>query len=330
MLTNRELQVARLVAQGLTRRDMAQALSITVSAIDKLVHALKAKLGAASHPLLVVRCADLLAERGQAAAGRTTGPLVAHATPPPSPPATTEPATCFDPSAGFDALFSQLGSVLAEFGVTHLAYSHIRAAAPGQIVHLASRWSLPAGVGFDHDIGPSENPTFAYAMAQWAPLPLDLAAMQADASYRFLPDRVRRQTETYLAAGLVRGVSFPLPGPGLSDRLVLSAILKDVGAERFASVVDRHADRMRLIALDFRNAHVAMARPRFRLTEREALLLDRLAEGHGMDEAARAEGISRRAAERCLAAAREAMGVPTTAALLAAHLRNRSDPVLPF
>ncbi len=329
MLTKRETQVAHLVAQGLSRRDMADALSITVSAIDKLVHALKIKLGAASHPLLVLRCSDHLARQAQAAAGRTTGPLTAHAAPPQRAPSGEAPDG-FDPATGFDALFTRLEGMLAEFGVTHLAYSHIRATAPGQIAHLASRWTLPAGISFDSDIAPSENPTFAYAMAHWAPLPLDLAAMMADASYLFVPDRIRRQTEQYVAAGLLRGVTFPLPGLGLSDRLVLSAILRDASAERFAAIVDRHADRMRLIALDFRNAHVTLARPRFRLTEREAALLDHLADGCTMDAAATAEGISRRAAERCLAAAREAMGVATTTALLAAHLRNRSDPVLPF
>jgi DNA-binding CsgD family transcriptional regulator len=329
MLTRREIQVAELVASGRSRQEMAEALSVTVSAIDKVVHALKGKLGAGTHALLVLRCAEHLAARAEATAPRTEGPLVTQA---PPPPAAGQPACApvFDPALSVDALFARLGGLLGEFGVTHLAYSHIRAAAPGRIEHLASRWTLPEGVSFDTGLAPADNPTFAYAMAAWAPLPLDLEAIRSDAAYRLVPERIRRQHEHYIAEGLVRGITFPLPGLGAADRLVLSGILRHASAARFREVVDRHGDRMRLIAHDFRNAHVAKARPRFRLTEREAALLDRLADGSSLAEASAAEGISRRAAERCLAAAREALGLGTTVALVAAHLRNRSDPLLPF
>lgn len=329
MLTKRESQVAELVARGLSRQDMAGALSITVSAIDKLVHALKTKLGAATHALLVLRCSEYVADRGAAEALRTRGPLVAHVTPARSPLPPPDPAG-FDPRLPVDALFSRLQAMLADFGITHLAYSHIRSAGPGRIEHVASRWSLPPGVVFDTDLAPSDNPTFAYAMASWAPMMLDLEAVQADSAYRLVPERIRRQHEHYVAAGLVRGITWPLPGVCAADRLVLSGILRHATVDAFRDSVARHGDRMRLIVLDFRNAHVARARPRLRLTERETTLLDRLAEGCTIDAAAAAAGISRRAAERCLAAAREATGMATTVALVAAHLRDRSDPLLPF
>lgn len=343
MLTRREEQVAELIAQGTSRRDVAATLSITLSAIDKQVHSLKRKFGAPSHSALALRCAEYLAQRATASAGRTEGPLFKQAAspfpplsdrpPPPGTPPRTPPAaagTGFAAGASFDALFRQLESLLAPFGVTNMAYSHIRAGAPGQIVHLASRWSLPEGVTFDTDLAPSDNPTFAYAMNFWDPMPLDLEAVQADAAYRLVPERIRRQHEHYIAAGLVRGITWPLPGLSVSDRLVLSAILRGVSAPRFAEILSQHGDRMRIIALDFRNAHVSIARPRFRLTGREAALLDRLAAGRTLEQAGADEGISRRAAERCLAAAREAMGLTTTPALVAAYLRNRSEPILPF
>jgi DNA-binding NarL/FixJ family response regulator len=328
MLTRREWQVAELVAQGATRQDMALALAITVSAIDKQVHALKAKLGARSHAALVLRCAEHLAARAADEARRTEGPLLRH---PPAPPgAEVGGAPDFDPAQGFDALFSRLAARLQVFGITHLSYSQIRLLGPGRIAHVASRWSLPPDVAFDQTLDPAENPTFAYAATSDRPLPLDLEAMQGDAAYQLLPERIRAQNARFVAAGLARGITCPLPGVGASDRLVLSALMQGAPAAAFAEVVARHTDQIRLIALDFRNAHVAKAQPRFRLTEREAALLDGLAEGRALTEVAAGQGLSRRAAERCLATLREALGLPNTTALVAAHLRNQSEPVLPF
>ena len=330
MLTRRELQVAELLAQGLSRKDMAEALSITVSAIDKLVHALKRKLGASSQTALALRCTHYLRSEALRETGRTEGPLVQHPESPDAPAGPDSGADLFPPGESLEALFGRLGNLLAGFGVTHIAYSHIRSPAPGQIVHIASRWNLPDGVSFDFDLAPSDNPTFAYAMVRWAPLLLDLEAVQADAAYRLVPERIRHQHERFIAAGLVRGITYPLPGVGPADRLVLSAILRHASADRFAEVVARNGDRMRLIALDFRHAHLALAQPRLRLTAREGALLDSLAAGCSLEEAAASQGVSRRAAERCLAAAREALGLTSTMALVAAHLQNRSDPVLPF
>jgi DNA-binding CsgD family transcriptional regulator len=332
MLTRRERQVTELLAKGLSRQEIAAAQCVTVSAIDKLVHSLKAKFGAGTHAMLVLRCTDYLRERTIAETPRTEGALVSHSERPANDrrqPA-AEKGPLFDPALGFDDLFTQLRGALARFGVTHLAYSHIRSTGPGLIAHITSRWAMPAGISFDFDIAPSSNPTFAYAMSQWAPLPLDLAALQTDATYLLIPEPVRRQHEQFIAAGLVRGVIWPLPGPGVQDRLVLSTILRHASADRLAEVMAEHGDRMRLIALDFRNAHVAKAKPRHHLTERESALLDCLADGLTLEEAGAAQGISRRAAERCIAAAREVTGAATLAALVALHLRNRSDPVLPF
>lgn len=321
MLTRREEEASAILAEGCGRAELAERLGVSVSAADKLVHALKAKLGAANRSELALRCRERR-EAGPAKVTTNAGLRVAR----PGAPG----GTGFADADTIDELFARLVATLEPLGVTHVAYSHIRQSGAGPIEHLASRWTFPPEVTFDMSIPPDENLAFKHAVTSWEPVPLDLEAMMASDIYSYVPEPIRRQNDVFVAAGLVRGITFALPGLGLDDRLVLSMLLRDAGAARFAAFLRDDAERAHLIALTFRHAHVALARPHLALNEREHAVLGHLADGMSIDEAAEALGISRRAADRVLEGARAATGRSHNTGAVGAWLRDRAEPHLPF
>ena len=321
MLTRREEEASAVLAEGCGRTELAERLSVSVSAADKLVRSLRAKLGASNRAELALRCRERMEGKRPA---RPMANGVANARPDPAPNGN------FTDAATIDALFARLLAALEPLGVTHIAYSHIRQGRDGTIEHLASRWSFPPDVTFDLSIPADENLAFKHAMAHWEPAPLDLEAMMASEFYDFVPGPIRRQNDVFVAAGLVRGVTFTLPGLGVADRLVLSVLLRHADAERFAAFVEREMERAHAILTAFRHAHVGLARRRLALADREIAMLGALADGLSIDAAAAALGISRRAADRALEGARLATGRGHNAGAVAAWLRDEAEPVLPF
>jgi DNA-binding NarL/FixJ family response regulator len=95
-----------------------------------------------------------------------------------------------------------------------------------------------------------------------------------------------------------------------------------VAAAADREVVDRLCDDLRRLGpLDHR-VHQQSAQPE--LSSEEWVLVDRLLAGASLGEAAAAAHLSRRTADRRLAAARRSLGVATTAELLAAAARIKS------
>lgn len=321
MLTRREAEASAVLAEGCGRAELAERLSVSVSAADKLVRSLKMKMGAGNRSELALRCR----ERAEGAHLHT--PMRERIA---TVPNRARSGGNFSDAKTIDDLFGRLLAALRPFGVTDVAYSHIRRDNNGVIEHLASRWSFPPEVTFDYSIPANENPAFKSAMSDWTPMPLDLEAMMASDFYSYVPNAIRRQNDVFVAAGMVRGVTFALPGLSVRDRLVLSALLRHADPQRFGRFLEGDLGRVQILVTAFRNAHVDMAKPRLSLTEREATTLRHLAEGRSIDEAAEAQGISRRAADRALEGARSATGRAHNAGAVAAWLQDRAEPALPF
>ena len=320
MLTNREREAAAILAEGCGRTELADRLAVSLSAADKLVRSLKTKLDAPNVAGLALRCRELIE------AERQPGPIEERVNQAPE----AGDAGPFSDARTIEELFARLIAALEPLGITHVVYSHIRRREGEPIEHIASRWSFPASIPFDYDIPADHNPAFQRAMAGWAPTPLDLEAMAASEHYALVPEPIRRQNDVFIEAGMARGVVFVLPGLGLADRLMLSTLLRHASVERFAAFVSEGVDQAHAILMAFRHAHLALARPRVELSEREGGLVAALAAGRTMDEAAAAVGVSRRGADRALAALREATGSATNIGAVAAILRDRAEPTLPF
>lgn len=320
MLTHREREAAALLARGQGRRELAEALAISVSGADKLVRSLKVKLGAANRGDLALRCREIVEDRPSGTPLEQRVRTV--------PEAGAEGA--FHEAWDIDDLFARLIGALEPLGITHVVYSHIRRDSDGGIAHLATRWSFPPDVTFDYTIPAEQNLAFRHAMENWAPAPLDLEAMAASDLYDHVPEAIRRQNEIFLAAGMVRGVTFALPGLTVHDRLVLSTLMRYASAPRFQDFLRLGLDRASVIITAFRNAHVGLARPRIALEAREREAVIALSEGLSGDTVAARLGVSRRAADRILAEARKALGSPTNAGAVAAFLRAEAEPPLPF
>ena len=324
-LTPREEQIASLIAGGASRRDLAGRLNLSYSTVDKYLRQLKDKLHAADFPALVIRA---IAWRDAAGAARPMDPagLRLHPETPGEPE--TRPRGFFG-AASFDELFGMLLEALAPFDVTHVVHSHVRRRRDGVIEHMASRWSLPDDVSFDMSIAAEENLSFKLAYSGETMMPLDLEALQRSEIYSFVPAHIRAQNERFLKVGLARGITFLLPGPGPADRLVTSALFQNLPAERFASRVEQ-APRMLEIALRFRNAHLALARPTAALPEKTELLLVLLSGGMEPEAAAARLGMSRRAADRHLAIGREVLGARSNLSAVAQFATAEVAPPLPF
>ena len=325
MLTNREREAATALAAGRGRADLAAGMAVSLSTVDKLIRSLKTKLGATSQVDLAMRCrAQVETDAPVRARERVETSVIGHSLP-------ERPAdAAFAHARTLSALFDALHALLAPFGITHCAYSHVRARADGSIEHLNSRWSLPPDVTFDHTIPPEENLAFRHAMASWVPAPLDLEAMAASEIYAFVPEAIRQQNARFIEAGFARGVTFALPGLGHRDRLVLSALMRHASAGVLEGFMRNGVDPVRNVLTDFRNAHVALAVPRRRLRPRDEAVVRLLADGRTIDAIAEALGISRRATDRALARARDALDSPTNAGAVATFLRDRAEPALPF
>lgn len=323
MLTAREKEAAQLIAEGANRADIARRTAVSVSTVDKRIRSLKTKLGARGQIDLVIRCRDMVL------AGGENAPLMRDPIAYQRDVAAPSVARFAD-AEDIEALFAALLEVLAGLGVTHAAYSHVRKVGDEPIIHIATRWSFPPDVGFDMSIPPDENLAFRYAMQNWSPAPLDLEAMRAAEFYDLVPEAIRAQNAVFEKAGLVRGLTYPLPGLTHEDRLVLSVLWQHVSAPRFQRHVAEDADTIHLVLLAFRSAHVGLARPRVALQPREMRMLREISEGAAPEEAAASLGLSRRAGDRLLASVRDAYGVPSNAAAVASYLQDRWMPVLPF
>ncbi|MGR3491984.1 MAG: LuxR C-terminal-related transcriptional regulator [Shimia sp.] len=323
-LTQREMEVGHCVAEGLGRQTIADRLNVSLSSIDKHLRVLKDKFEAANHADLALRLGAYLAGDG----APTTGALDRK----PSDTAPAEaPPLPYEEAATFEALFPRMAPRLRPFGITHVTYSHIRLGPdPGGITHLNTRWNFPPQVAFDFSIPPAENFAFKHAAQSWAPAPLDLSALMASEIYDFLPQNIREQNDAFVAAGLVRGVTYVLPAIAPTDRLVVSVLLQDVSASDFAQFLAAQLPAVQVALMDFRHAHVALARPTIELPPDVAAALAHLGDGRSSDEIGGAMGISRRAVDRLLQTAREALAASTNAGALATWLRDRLSPDLPF
>lgn len=323
-LTPRELEAARLIANGANRASLSETMAISLSTVDKLLRALKTKLDVHTQTELVVAASDYLRNH-PGKGGLTTGVLSARPRPTKTPP----DAPAFDKTETIDALFEALHTALHPFGITHITCSRIRKRDMGGIEHMATRWSFPEGIGFDRSISPEENLAFKHAIANWAPAPLDLEAILASDFYSLIPENIRAQNEVYCAAGLVRGITYTLPGCTLSERLVISVLLQHISRAAFGQILESKMTEIGSVLLAFRNALMGFAVPTVRLHPREEALMQHLAGGAAsLDEAADALGISRRAVDRLLASVRTAFGSPTNLAAMAAWHENRNSPAL--
>ncbi len=324
-LTNREQQIAALIANGVSRQDLSERLCVSYSTVDKYLRQLKDKLDASSFPALVVRSIEW---RDAAAAARSTEPG-SLALQPQSTDGQDASRPRFADARNFDELFGSMQGAIAPFGATHLVHSHVRKRRDGAIEHLASRWSLPDDVSFDMTIPAEENLSFKIAFSGETILPLDLEAMQRLEIYNFVPAKIREQNARFLSAGLARGITFFLPGTGSTDRLITSALFRNATAGQFATSI-QNAPRMLEIALRFRNAHVALARSGMGLPEKTAQLVAMLADGEELGDVGERLGMSRRAIDRHLAVGRDVFGARSNTALIARYLKANAEPRLPF
>jgi DNA-binding NarL/FixJ family response regulator len=110
-------------------------------------------------------------------------------------------------------------------------------------------------------------------------------------------------------------------GAGQAVRAALAGAQVLVAVDADREVIDRMCDDLRRLGpLDHRVGDPSSAAG---LSAEEWALLDRLLAGDSLGQAAAAIHTSRRTADRRLAAARKALGVTTTAELLAAATRLR-------
>ena len=328
-LTKRQLDVARLVAKGRPRVDIAQELAISVSTVDKLVRALKDRFDITTQAELTLCCANYLAHPQSWDREPTTGVLKRQRKAPAGQDAQANGS--FADTADFDALFALLQQRLAQYGVTHVSYSHItRGRVDGSIVHLATRWSFPKDLTFDFAIPPEENLAFKHAMVSWDSVPMDLEQMAGSDLYQYVPENIRAQNDRFIKAGLVRGMTSVLPGLNTQDRLVLSVILQNAPRAVFDTFLAQSVDAVGAVLMQFRHAHLALAHHRTQLSDKEKAVLDHYADGQGPDQIAETLGISRRAVERIMHDVRVAYHAPTNAAAVACCVRERYCPSLPF
>lgn len=324
ILTQREQQVAALIASGVSRRDLAGRLNLSYSTVDKYLRVLKDKFDASSFSDLVVKSIEWRESPGLGPPVEN-GPLNLHTDKAGRPGMQSS----FSGAATFEELFVALLGRMNLFGATHLVHSHLRRHSDGSIEHLASRWSLPPDVSFDMSISANENLSFKLAFAGETTMPIDLDAMRRSEIYGFVPDHIKAQNNRFLSAGLARGVTFFLPGIGPSDRLVTSLLFQNMPANRFSATL-AHAPEMLEIVLQFRNVHMKMVRPRISLPQKSEQLFLLLMAGEDLAAASEKLGISRRAADRHLALGRDMYGVGSNLAALARFVADQTLPRLPF
>lgn len=327
-LTQRQEEVARLMANGLNRSLIAETLGISVSSVDKSIRILKIKFGAANQIELGLRCSQYVAQTDDVLPRATTGPLRRADTP--DARASGELPESFAAAPDFNTLFQALLTQLRPMGVTHATYSQIQKVGDRGIKHIATHWSFPKDVTFDMSIPPEENLAFKHALTNWDPMPLDLEELSRSNLYDFLPANIQRQNDVFRAAGLSRGVTYVLPGGHAAERLVLSVLFQNASQDTFNAFIADHLKPVHALLLQFRNAHFDMAKPTIRLARDDVTIMEHLCEGKPVSEIADLLGTSRRALDRTLVRLRAAFGVTTNAAAASAFTQDRLAPRLPF
>lgn len=328
-LTQRQENVARLVSKGASRTTISEQLGVSVSSVDKTIRILKTKLNASNQMELVVRCARHFQNADNRMSGPMAGRLDRHS--PDQSDAIGSIGPAFSGVETFDDLFAAFMTQLSPFGITHITYSHIRHdAETGKIDHLGSRWSFPEEVTFDMSIPAEDNFALKHAVNSWLPAPLDLEELIQSELYSYLPENIRRQNEIFCAAGLCRGVTLVLPGRVHAERLVLSVLLQHATRLRFEAFLNENLVNVQVIAMQFRNVHISLGKSGAALSRDEKAAIDKLADGQSVMEIADEMKVSRRAVDRLLSQVRTAYQARTNSAAVAAHVRCKLVPELPF
>ena len=295
-LTDRELDIARLLSNGNSRAEITHKMNLAESTVDKHLRRIKDRLGARSLTDLVLaarryfeQATDVWADGQRAAFQFRTGAIRADMRPVGGTAwadwvgAGGAAMRRLTAARDFAELFIAMERCLAELGLPLIAWCHVMRRGGESIVLENHRSNFPAGGLPDLTHRAEVNPILRLAMADWSPV----------------------ISQDHAMGGGIPLIVIPLPGATMQDRIVaILAPANPVGAE-FGPWFLHHQTRVTEVLLAARHAHLALSL-RALPPELQALI-DALAGGEGMEAAARLAGLSRRTAERILTTSRLAM-----------------------
>lgn len=303
-LTDREMEIARLLSRGNSRAEIILGLNLAESTVDKHLRRIKDRLGARSLTDLVLAARSYIEETvGTGADGkrssfpfgiaqdradlRSLGAISladwAKAPNARAPETAESGMTDFAKAKDFPELFAALERNLIQLGLPWVAWCHISRRAAGAISMENARMNFSVEMFPDLAVRADANPLFRHSMTDWSPLVID----------KSIQGRTHRM------------IVVPLPGATMLDRIVAAVSPGPEVVGDFNEWAQQVQPRLMAVLLYARHMHLTLSQRGVDL-ELQALV-NALAGGETMEEAASIAGLSRRTAERMLTNSRHAL-----------------------